>query len=66
VSVDAVHTQIVSKILEARCRETLCHHVGELLRRGYMKNLALANSYFLPDEVNIKLYVLRSFVMHWV
>ena len=58
--------EAVPEVVEQRRRKAFGEHISELSRTGNMRDTELTNGDLLPDEMNIKLYVLGSPVVHWI
>ena len=54
------------KALESRGRESLRHHIGELLIGGHMHDANTTKCNMLPNEVNVELNMLRPAMMNKV
>ena len=66
VSAVGADAEAGSKIVVECRRQALGKDVGELLVAGNMEDAELANGHLLPDQMDVKLDVLGSSVMHGV
>ena len=59
-------TETGPKLLEDGSRQSLSHHISELLRRWHVENPNTAKGNLLVHEVNIELNMLRPSMVHRV
>ena len=66
VDVGSRDGEAVPEVVEQRRWKAFGEHISELSRIGNMRDTELTNVDLLPDEMNIKLYVFGSPVVHWI